>query len=114
MPNMCDFAKFLKWYDFEAIFYSNIRLAALPLSGLLMKIAIMASPCQGITTRPRIGPRTDIVLARNIIIVKILISADSTIYESRIYPSLGWILAKSRVCPQYDGRRDIAGRGDPL
>ena len=29
MPNMCDFAKFLKWYDFEAIFYSNIRLAAL-------------------------------------------------------------------------------------
>jgi len=29
MPNMCDFAKFLKWYDFEAIFYGNIRLAAL-------------------------------------------------------------------------------------
>jgi len=29
MPNMRDFAKFLKWYDFEAIFYSNIRLAAL-------------------------------------------------------------------------------------
>ena len=29
MPNMCDFAKFLKWYDFEAIFYSTIRLAAL-------------------------------------------------------------------------------------
>src|SRR6516225_893193 len=38
----------------------------------------------------------------------------STLCERRIYPSLGWILAKSRVCPQYDGRRDIAGRGDPL
>ena len=29
MPNMRNLAKFLKWYDFEAIFYSNIRLAAL-------------------------------------------------------------------------------------
>jgi len=29
MPDMCDIAKFLKWYDFEAIFYSNTRLAAL-------------------------------------------------------------------------------------
>ena len=26
---MCDFAKFLKWYDFEAIFYSNTGFAAL-------------------------------------------------------------------------------------
>jgi hypothetical protein len=29
MPDMCDLAKFLKWHDFAAIFYSNIRLAAL-------------------------------------------------------------------------------------
>ena len=29
MPNMCDFAKFLKWYDFEAIFYSDTGFAAL-------------------------------------------------------------------------------------
>ena len=34
--------------------------------------------------------------------------------KSAYTPSLGWTLAKSRVCPQYDGRRDIAGRGDPL
>ena len=29
MPDMCDLAKFLKKHDFAAIFYSNIRLAAL-------------------------------------------------------------------------------------
>ena len=49
----------------------------------------------GITTRPRIGPRTDIVLARNMIIVKMSIPVGSTICERRTYPSLGWILAKS-------------------
>jgi len=27
MSNMCDFTKFLKWYDLEAIFHSNTRLA---------------------------------------------------------------------------------------
>ncbi len=48
-------AKFLKWYDFEAIFYSNTRLAALHTT---MR-PLDESGYQGVTARPRIRPRID-------------------------------------------------------
>jgi len=56
MPDMCDLTKFLKWYDFKAIFYSNIRLAALHYAASCLKIANAASPAH-----PRMWPHIDIV-----------------------------------------------------
>ena len=55
MPNMCDFAKFLKWYDFEAIFYSNTGFAALHYA------TSYENGYQSVIARPRIWSRIDIV-----------------------------------------------------